>query len=171
MNEILLLLIGGLITFFASYIVEWIKYERSGKSKFQSFILRIRLEMEASNNILEKLRTSLEYKDFFEFDKIEAAKNQIRSIEDLKKEVAFLPIDIQGRFLDLILGYSALVNELMGLESFAANELRIINTPEGVFQSREAYDSHFSKVRLQKLILLKVYKRKIDDLVRVLDIK
>lgn len=102
-NSILLILLGALITFISTNIIEYIKEWRKRRSDTKNFKLFIKLELAVMNKTLEKLQTGLQYGSFYDYTLLDRVKESIDNLEKVRSDVIYLSDpELKEKFIEII---------------------------------------------------------------------
>lgn len=166
MEQFLYILLGAVLSYIATTVVEQQKNKTKKKEESSAYILRTKLQLQSVNEAIDKLQTSFQYRDFFEVLKLDLLKELIQDLKNLKAGVVNLPSQMQEKFLSLLSDISMMHADILGIENFSANEASNIGLEGATFTNSAAFDEYFKRQRMQKYIELVDLKRRLDDFLK-----
>lgn len=110
MYEGLYVLLGALLTFAGTFLVESWKNSRERKEKTQNFILYTRQELNSVLKSLDKLKTVQDFRKYWDYIVLEKLNKSIQNLESEKKAAICLSkSELQETYIDLIADISFFV--------------------------------------------------------------
>lgn len=105
-----LILIGALIAFISTNIVEYIKNWRERRDKTKNFKLFIKLELEVIAKTLDKLQIALSYGSYYDYLLLDRIKESIDNLEKVRSDVIYLSNpELKEKFVETISDISTYV--------------------------------------------------------------
>lgn len=118
-DALLLLLIGSIITFISTYLIELVKNLLRNREKTKNFKLFIKLELVVIAKTLEKLQTGLEYGSYYDYLLLDRIAESIKSLDKARTDVIYLTDSVlKEKFVDVISeisNYIAVVRQIQQL--------------------------------------------------------
>lgn len=180
--NIWLIFLGSFLTFLATFIIEWLKNRNLKNTKTKNFKLLIKQELQAIDKILDKLKTVLEYKNYYDYSILESLIKSVGILENYKKDAIYLNNPTQQEVLiDLILDMSNYIHSVKSIQDLFYGEQRKIDVDieelkknkdykaTSIFKNHQENAETFQKVSMEKTIDLIEIKRKLDDFIKSLD--
>lgn len=189
-NSISLILLGAVITFISTNIIEYIKKWRERRGKTKNFKLFIKLELEVIAKTLEKLQTGLSYGSYYDYLLLDRVKESVDNLEKVRSDVIYLSDpELKEKFIETISGISThiatarMVQQLFytdrdkALGQDGGNEPEVNNKKskksrnnkkkENPLTIEQAWKT-FNERRTEKTIEYVEIKRKLEELIKTL---
>lgn len=166
-NPVLLIFLGSFLTFLATILVETIKWWIGRNERKKNFILLSTQQLGAISKGLEKLKTVLEYKNYFDYTVLGILEKGAGELEGYKKDSIYLKSEkSKEEFIDLITDISFYLQDVRGLQNFYYEQQKDLGTPTSLFQTQLDLGRHFNEQKGLKMTDLIELKRRIQDFCR-----
>jgi len=167
MFEGLYVLLGAILTFAGTFLVESWKNLRERKEKTQNFILYTRQELNSVLKSLDKLKTVQGFRKYWDYSVLEKLNKSIQNLESEKKAAIYLPkSELQEAYIDLISDISFFVSDAIGMQQFYDSQKKELN--KELFKTSDELTKFYEERKTEKSIDLVDIKRKIEDFIRQL---
>ncbi len=186
-TNVLLIFLGSILTFWGTWLVESWKNKQERKDKAQNFKLLAKQELRIVVNILDTLKTTLEHKNYYDFNTRNRLSSSKYALENYRKDAIYLSNqDLQEKFIDTvstISDYHAKINSLQDLfwaeqknlrekpkTKPANSKVKVKIEPTGSpFKSEEDLVRFFNETKLQYSIEHAELRRQIEELIKEFD--
>lgn len=167
MYEGLYVLLGALLTFAGTFLVESWKNSRERKEKTQNFILYTRQELNSVLKSLDKLKAVQDFRKYWDYIVLEKLNKSIQNLESEKKAAIYLSkSELQETYIDLISDISSFVSDVNGMQLFYDSQKKELN--KELFKTPENLTKYYEERKTEKSIDIVDIKRKIEDFIRQL---
>ena len=163
-----LIFIGSILTFLATSAVEVLKWSIGRREKRTNFILLSKQQLEAVHKGLDKLKTVLEYKNYFDFSTLDILEKGASTLENYKNDSIYPKSErAKEQFIDLITDVSLYVSDVRGLQNFYYTESpKIGKDSTALFNNLDDLNKYFNEQKNLKIIDMVELKRRILDFAR-----
>lgn len=187
-NSITLILLGALIAFISSNIIEYIKDLRKRRRDTKNFKLFIKLELAVIANTLEKLQTGLQYGNYYDYTLLDRVKESIDNLGKARSDVIYLSDpELKEKFVETIAEtstYIAMVRVIQQIFYQSQDKAQGVTSPAAITPSQkgrgrktnsqptitmESVWGTFNKSKTEKTIEYVEIKRKLENLIKSLD--
>jgi hypothetical protein len=164
-------------TFLATLFVEYYKSRKANKDNRQNFVLFVRLELQAVLQTTDKIKTSYDQSNFFEFRLIDVLDKSINALEKSRKDAVIIGnVKTQELFLSLTTDLSLFASDIRGIENFKGNELKKLTgehvegqgAQKAVFKTEKEAIDYTKEKSKDKLMEYYDLKRRLDDIIKLL---
>ena len=169
MSNIYLIFLGSILTFLATSGVELFKWWMIRQGKRHNFILLSTQQLGAILKGLEKLKTVLEYKNYFDYSTLDILEKGAQTLENYKNDSIYLKSErSKEEFIDLITDVSLYVSDVRGLQNLYYEEGKKINVgdPAAIFKTHDELLKYFNEQKGLKITDIVELKRRIQDFSR-----
>jgi len=167
-SSVLLIFLGSVLTFLATLLVETIKNNREASQRTVNLQLLIRQELIFVKKLLERLKTTLELKNYYGYDILDQLVKSLGVLESYKKDVIYLTtIDQQEEYIDLVSDLSSSLSNSRSLQTLFDTQKKLHDEDSkltiGTFKELQEY---FNQTKLQYSIEFVEIKRRIDEFLK-----
>lgn len=179
-TNVLLIFLGSILTFLSTWAVESLKNKKELEEKRKNFKLLTKQEFAAALKGLEKLKTILELRNYFDTYALTQLEKNVSNLEGYKSGAIFLSSQEQQElFIDLITTLSTYSIDARGLQQLYWDESKRIK--EGITKSKsfsrsggeatkelnsKELEDYFNRRKTEKSIELIEIKRQISDFLK-----
>ncbi len=184
-TNVLLIFLGSILTFLSTWLVETVKNNGERKEKQENFKLFVRQELRALNNGFEKLKTILEFRNFYDYIVLNQLDKNVLNLESYKKEAIYLSsADNQEKFIDLVSDIASFVTDIRGMQNYyyeqAKNfnefpekeqneeDKKVLKKTNPIFKSKKDLDDYFNSRKIEKAIDMVELKRRVDEFAKLI---
>lgn len=179
-GNVLLILLGSILTFAGTWLVETLKGNHELYARKISFITFIKIEFTVIGKTLDKLKTALEQKRYYDFLLINRLNKILLDLDNTRRDSVVLNDQSQEENLLLLLSdLSIYLNDINGLENlYLAEKEKLVHKKNKlennsiigtlIFKTGKDLDEYIVQRRTEKLIELIEIQRRIDELLNVL---
>jgi hypothetical protein len=179
-TNVLFIFLGSILTFLSTWLVETIKNSRERNEKQENFKLFVRQELRALIKGFEKLKTILEFRNYYDYIVLNQLDKNVFNLESYKKEAVYLSsADYQEKFIDLISDIASFVTDIRGMQNFYYEQVKPFNeSPEKeqnekekkvlkkvnpIYKSKKELDDYFNSKKNEKAVDMVELKRRVDE--------
>ncbi len=180
-TNVLLIFLGSILTFLSTWAVESFKYGREKEEKERNFKLLAKQELQIILGILDTLKTTLEYKNYYDINTRNRLSSSRYTLEGYRRDAIHLSSqDLQEKFIDVvsrISDYHAKISSLQDLFWTEQGKFRdkdkkgsskdgMAATQTSIFKNQTDLMRMFNENKLQYSIEHAELKRQIEELIK-----
>lgn len=193
-NNVYFIFLGSILTFLSTSLIEYWKIHRDRNEKRHNFLLIVKLGLVSIQKTLEKLKSGLDYRTYFEISTLDILDRNLKNLEGAQRETYYLPDEEkQERFIDLVSEVATYSGDLRAIENYYSNRERELlelinnksknnkalnvkktkvkepvdsNTPQKQYENLVEF---INKKRQEKVIDLVDLKRRLDDFIKSIE--
>lgn len=187
-NDLLLILIGSVLTFVTLSILEFLKNRAERNRKTKNFELFIKLELSTLAKTFEKLHTALSYVNYYDYLLLDRASKSIENLEKSRNDAIYLSnTAVQEKFIDLISDISTFLTGVRNIQTLYYDDINKATTgrnsnkmdknskrtkiPQIKIKTSAEVLVEFNQRKTEKSIEYVEIKRRLDDLIKALENK